>query len=228
MNDSEYRLALRDHNQWKPYFENSPVDLGLDYDPDFFQHLPIVIRSKKPLSYWESIYNQPPPDLGGMRDYDPRPQPFLVIRSTGIPYAEIIIDSLKNYGVLEQKAEISQFREVARYIYPVKPEKPLTWQWLALNEVLGTYGYCDPDQALLLTFETLEFQGQKGISALPGLKKFLRSQIGITLYLLEHEGGTIGVDLHHVHAPDPDPRTVKLELNILQNAINKTGPFSEV
>jgi hypothetical protein len=143
------------------------------------------------------------------------PNPFLLLRASGLPHADTVREELSrnNISVVGERS-ISEFEKLARYIYPVDPNRRNTYLWLLVARQVSGSAVND---ALLFLLSKDYLQDYQSVV---NIKKHIRDVIGITPITAYYRGEEIETNLHHIHAPDQVD--LRKEFNILSHFINET------
>lgn len=125
-----------------------------------------------------------------------RMPPFYVIQPTGIQHLSFIKEEIEKSGIkIIGERSITQFETLARYIYPVKPEKKRSYFWLmAVRSFL-------PEQYQI--GHVLFLDPSTPYEKVASEKKRVREMIGVVPFRIYVPGSEPqDVDVHHIHAPE--------------------------
>lgn len=148
------------------------------------------------------------------------PLPFLLLRDTCKPgdLGQIrCFLSINGIGVLDDFT-LTNFDNILLNLYPINPDKPNSWEWIEAYKNANHEPGLENETRVLILDPNFSFQGFDGLLGLYPLKHEIRLLIGSNNIKIRTSDGDKFVNLHHVHAPDPNPYTNLFELNLLYNA----------
>lgn len=126
-----------------------------------------------------------------------RPQPFLLVRSSGLPFLNNARHTLRDYGLtIDHERTTNDFELLARYLYPAKREAEESYLWFLVSRKAHPDTY-NQGHAFVLDPKHLADYEQ-----IVTIKRQIRQDMGPTPYKVSYRGKTSIIDLHHIHAPD--------------------------
>lgn len=150
--------------------------------------------------------------LPELHSFEMQPKPFLVVLPSGLEHLEAIKKELAELGIdIDEEYDIDDFETFARYIYPIREDRPHSHVWLMLNRLF--YGDHSKGKAIILdTNMILDYE------RIVYAKRHIRNVIGKKTFNVNHNGQNVEVTFHHLHAPDIDE--LDYQYNCLLNFTN--------
>lgn len=206
------------------FMNGSHIETEIGNSPDHIRMHPFYVNLDRPLDAYRERYFAVAPSIDSSHQ-TVEPLPFLLVRETGMPFIDRIEEIVEDAGAVVQGSfELSNFEALAPLLYPPRENKPISWQWLALNDILREQGHIG-EVVRVLTFQGgVEIQRRNGeLLGLKDLKRLIRKEIGIQLYACYYNGKPEAlIDLHPVHAPDPNLQVISHELSLITDALRAT------
>ena len=157
--------------------------------PEYRMHRIFIEVKMVPAEYFEQL---PKLETVAHRNLDFR---FFLVHPSALQHIDLIRKSIQDTNLeIASELLLSNFETLARYLYPVRPEKKKSYLWLYANRQLfpANFNTCYVFK-LLHKYET---------SKLMILKKKIRKQIGVLpLRMLLNSGRHEDLYLHHIHCP---------------------------
>jgi hypothetical protein len=144
------------------------------------------------------------------------PQPFLLVRSTGVQWLAEIKDMIYNRlnMVVTDEKPLDDFETCARYIYTTSPEDPNSFLWFAASRK-----FLGEQKAKLGHVFFLDKSYLNNYQQIIDNKRAMRKELGITPFRMFYNGRIMDTDTHHIHCPDPNE--LAYQHNLVQYFLNK-------
>jgi hypothetical protein len=192
-----------------------------------YKHPPVFIHSQLTLKQYRECVFADHISIEDVPIEYTDPMSFILVRPTAMHAVGWIRDSLVGAGFrIAEEVPLGNYRKLADIIYDLSSDLHFTWQWRVIMRSLHDTGVQNQDIALAFLLRENWADEDEYKVAVMDTRSRLRREIGNTPYLFMYrKEAVIGMDLHHLHAPDFS--LIGVEYNVLMHAFHRTSVFSD-